>query len=282
MCVTQSAISHQVKLLEEFLGAPLFIRRPQRVELTLRGSEYLEMVSHLMDELETATRKIKSERIAGPLNVQASAAFATYWLLPRILRFNRIYPEVELNLSTIGHVETPGSHAFDVRVNCSWEVPPGPDSEPFMTSTRVPVCSPELLKRGPPISKPVDILSYPILREEGSWDKWDQWFDLAGIGETRESTDPRLGDAYLAIKAAEEGQGIALGTTTLITEKVTLGRLIVLFELETQPKLYYTITYAKNWKRRPKIVAFRDWLYAEIGSYTELDPSSGKHSAVVR
>lgn len=90
LCVTQSAISHQIKFLEEFLGAPLFIRRPHRVELTLRGSEYLEMVSHLLDELETATKKIKGERIGGSLYVQASVAFATYWLLPRILRFNHV------------------------------------------------------------------------------------------------------------------------------------------------------------------------------------------------
>lgn len=187
-----------------------------------------------------------------------------------------------MNLSTIGHTETPGGHPFDIRVNCSWEVPPGPESEPFMTSSRVPVCSPELLKHGPPISQPKDLLSYPILREEGSWDNWDQWFSLAGFDETPKLTGPRLGDAYLAIKAAEDSQGFALGTVALITEKVALGRLIVLFELETEPKLYYTITYAKDWKRQPKIVAFRDWLHTEIGSYSELGRSSDKHSAIAR
>ena len=85
LCVTQSAISHQIKILEDFLEAPLFIRRPQRVELTLRGSEYLEMVSHLLDGLDTATMKIKGGSHRGPLFVQASPAFLSYWLLPRLI-----------------------------------------------------------------------------------------------------------------------------------------------------------------------------------------------------
>jgi len=282
LCVTQSAVSHQIKFLEEFLGAPLFIRGPQGVELTLRGSKYQEMVSHLMDKLEIATKKIKGGRFDTPLYVQASAAFATYWLLPRILRFNQAHPEIELNLSTAEHAHTPSSQPFDVRVNCSWEFPPSDQAEPFMLSPRVPVCSPELLKSGPSISRPEDLLKYPILREEGAWDQWDQWFGLAGFETTPKLIGPRLGNVYLAIKAAEEGQGIALGTIAFVAEKVALGRLVVLLEQESEAVLYYTISYAKDWKRQAKIVAFRDWLYTELGSCSELEGSSGKLLALAR
>lgn len=282
LCVTQSAISHQVKFLEEFLGAPLFIRHPQSVELTLRGSEYQAMVSHLMDGLETATQKFKGGDVSGPLYVQASPAFASYWLLPRILRFNRIFPDIELNLSTIGHSDVPVSHPFDVRVNCSWEISPDSGDEPLMSSPHVPVCSPELLKDGPAITQPEDLLKYPILKEVESWSVWDKWFKQAGFEKPPKLTGPRFENAYLTLKAAEEGQGIALGPIALITEKVALGRLNVLINLEAAKELYFTITCAKNWKRQPKIVVFRGWLHSELGECSELNSSSDKPSAMVR
>jgi LysR family transcriptional regulator, glycine cleavage system transcriptional activator len=140
-----------------------------------------------------------------------------------------------------------------------------------MISSRIPVCSPELLKNGPPISQPEDLLKYPILREEESWDRWDQWFNFAGFEETPKLTGPRLENAYMAIKAAEAGLGIALGAKGLITEKIAPGRLVVLVELKTEPKCYYTINYAKNWKRQSKIVAFRGWLFSELESSAKLD-----------
>jgi LysR family glycine cleavage system transcriptional activator len=271
LCVTQSAISHQVKFLEEFLGAPLFIRHPQSVELTLRGSEYLEMVSYLLDGLETATQKIRSDVINEPLYLQASPAFASYWLLPRILRFNRIHPDIEINLSTIATTEAPATHPFDVRVNCSWEVPPEAGGEPLMSSPHVPVCSPELLQTGPAITRVEDLLQYPILQEEGSWDAWDRWFNHLGYEEAPKLTGPRLENTYLSLKAAEEGLGIALGPLALIAEKVALGRLVVLLDLEGATALYFTLSCAKDWKRQPKILAFREWLHTELGACSGLD-----------
>ena len=98
LCLTQSAISHQIKSLEEFLDKKLFIRHAKSVELTLPGAEYLEMVSCLLDGIETATLKIKGSKTDGCLNVQAHPAFISCWLLPRVNQFNQLYPDIELNL----------------------------------------------------------------------------------------------------------------------------------------------------------------------------------------
>jgi LysR family glycine cleavage system transcriptional activator len=282
LCVTQSAISHQVKILEGFLEAPLFIRHPQSVELTLRGSEYLEMVSHLLNGLESATQKIKESNYRGPLYLQASPAFASYWLLPRIIRFNRIYPDIEINLSTIADADSPADHPFDVCVNCSWEVPPESGGERFMDSPHVPVCSPDLLKDGPEISQIEDLFQYPILRAEGSWDVWDQWFEHLGIKKPAKLEGPRLENTYLTLKAAEEGLGIALGPTALINEKVALGRLVVVFDMKGARALYFTLSCAENWQRQPKILAFRKWLHNELGSCSGLNILSERSVARVR
>jgi len=273
LCVTQSAISHQVRILEDFLGAPLFIRHPQSVELTLRGSEYQATVSFLMDGLESATQEIRGKDVSGPLYVQASAAFASCWFIPRILRFNRLYPDIELNLSTIGTDESTSQQPFDVRINCSWEEPPGSESEAFISSGRMPVCSPELLKNGPAISEPEDLLKYPILREDESWDRWDQWFSVVGFEEPPQTTGPRLENPYLTLRAAEDGQGIALSPVIYIAGKIALGTLIPLFKAESATKLFYTITFTKNWKHQPRIVAFREWLHKEARPRSELDGS---------
>lgn len=276
LCVTQSAISHQIKILEDFLEAPLFMRRPQGVELTLRGSEYLEMISHLMDGLESATLKVRGASYDEPLYVQASPAFSSYWLLPRLIRFNQSYPDIEVNLSTIADADIPEDHLFDVRVNCSWEVPPESGGERFMESPHVPVCSPSLIKEGTDIAQIEDLFQYPILQAKGSWDKWDRWLEHTGYAKPSRLTGPRFENTYLALKAAEEGLGIALAPTALINEKVALGRLVVLLNLEGAHALYFTLTCAENWQRQPKILAFREWLHSELGSCSRLDISQNK------
>jgi LysR family glycine cleavage system transcriptional activator len=271
LCVTQSAISHQVKILEEFLEAPLFIRRPQSVELTLRGSEYLEMISHLMDGIESATQKVKGASYEELLYVEASPAFSSYWLLPRLIRFSQTYPGIEVNLSTIADTDSPANNSFDVRINCSWEVPPESGGERFMDSPHVPVCNPALLKDGPDILQIEDLFQYPIVRAEGSWDKWDRWLEHIGYEKPSRLAGPRFENTYLALKAAEEGLGIALAPTALINEKVALGRLVVLLDIEGAHALYFTLTCAENWQRQPKILAFREWLNYELGPCSRLD-----------
>jgi len=274
LCVTQSAISHQVKILEGFLEAPLFIRHPQCVELTLRGSEYLEMISHLMDGIESATQKVKSTSYDELLYVEASPAFSSYWLLPRLIRFSQTYPGIEVNLSTIADADSPADHSFDVRVNCSWEVPHESGGERFMDSPHVPVCNPQLLKGGPDILEIEDLFQYPIVQAESSWDKWDSWLEHNGYEKPSRLAGPRFENTYLALKAAEEGLGIALAPTALINEKVALGRLVVLLDIEGAHALYFTLTCAENWQRQPKILAFREWLHDELGSCSRLQGSS--------
>ena len=282
LCVTQSAISHQVKILEDFLEAPLFIRHAQGVELTLRGSEYLEMVSYLLDGLDSATMKIKGGSHRGPLFVQAAPAFLSFWLLPRLIRFNRFYPDIEVNLSPIATADAPAEHPFDLRVNCSFEVPPGAGDERFMDSPHVPICSPELLRQGPGISKVEDMFQYPILRAQGDWDLWDSWFDSIGFGSIPKLKGPRLANTYLTTLGAEEGLGIALGPIAMIREKIALGRLVVVLDQVGTRELYYTLTCADGWQRQPRILAFREWLHDELGDCSAMDMSPHPIAASVR
>jgi LysR family glycine cleavage system transcriptional activator len=267
LCLTQSAISHQIKSLEDYVGVRLFVRNSRSIALTHLGAQYQARVTPLMDSLEFATQEVKGDALCGPLFVHASPSFAALWLLPRIGKFNQIFPDVELNVITSCHSENLDSQPFDIRINCAYTMPPSAHEEAFMASPRMPVCSPDLLKGGPPISTFNDMLSYPILREIDH-DGWDEWFTEAGLPKKPDIKGPRLENAYLTLKAAEQGQGITLGHVALITKELVEGSLVKLFNVATNPELLYTITCGPINLRQQKVVMFREWLLEEANSFS--------------
>lgn len=270
LCLTPSAVSHQVKALEEFIGVQLFIRTSHYVVLTRQGAKYYAKISYLMDTLYTATQEIKCDNVSGPLYIHASPSFAALWLLPRIRKFNQVFPDIELNVITTDLIETMDMQPFDIRINCAYRMPPSASEDAFMVSPRMPVCSPELLKDGPPIIKFEDMIGYPILREFDH-DGWDEWFSVAGFERMPKTKGPHLENALLTLKAAKQGQGITLGHVALITEELADGSLVKLFDTATLPELIYTITCNPLNLRRHKVAVFRDWLLEEVKSFTAKD-----------
>ena len=271
LCVTQSAISHQIKQLEEYLEASLFIRHPQAVELTLRGSEYFGTVGCLLDDLETATRKIKGNETEGALFIQSTTAFTSYWLLPRLIRFNQLYPKIEVNLYTIEAPDRPIEHPFDLRINCAWNVPVEKGGEPLMETPHVPVCHPDLLAGGGELRSPEELLEYPIIKMAPPWKVWRLWFEANGIAVSSQMEGPVMENIYLAMQAAEEGQGIAFAPVAFIREKLATGRLMVALDLPLQTSLYFTLTCAHGWQNNPRVLAFRAWLDEELGPFSGMD-----------
>jgi LysR family glycine cleavage system transcriptional activator len=258
-----SAISHQIKTLEGFLDTKLFIRHAKSVELTPRGVEYLESVSCFLDGIETATRKIKGPATDSVLNIQAYPAFISCWLLPRVNRFNQLYPDIELNIWPVSAPNQDDDYAFDFRVNCALEVPQESGGEPLITTSHVPVCHPDLLENGPAVTKVDDLFYYPILRSH-KWDAWEKWLTKVGFESRPKRHERHFPDCYLALRAAEEGQGIALAPTAFIQDKVALGGLVALLEVEHHQILYFTLSSAKGWQNNPRARAFREWLFDEV------------------
>lgn len=261
--VTQSAISHQVKRLEEFLGVQLFVRAPQRLSLTPAGQDYLGELTGILDRLDESTRRLCYPDQPELVRIRATPAFTTRWLLPRMHRFQSDYPDLDYEV-TIGFPPTNFSKG-DVDVFIHWGEDPvgGARVEPFFESARAPVASGEFLRNAPEIKRPADLLAVTLLHDKVQ-DGWSQWFESCGVVPPATQRGPRFAHCELALQAAETGQGVALTYTALIQGELESGRLVRLFDQETPPVIIYSLAYQECDANDPKIRAFRDWIFDEV------------------
>lgn len=265
LCLTQSAVSHRIKELEDFLGVPLFHRLIRKVALTERGKDYLADLSDVMDHIEEATRQVRDSSLGGRLAVRLSPAFASRWLLPRLHLFEAAQPGIELHISTgIAAVDF-ATEDIDVAVQWSYGPQPGLRCEPFLETAIYPVASPSLLRNGPPIGCSDDLRHYTLLRAEVD-DLWPQWLALAGATQVDAGPGPRFAHCDLEYQAAIDGQGVALALAELVAGDIAAGRLVRLFDIALPTRTIYSIIMPEAWTRRPRAAAFRDWLLAAAGA----------------
>ena len=262
LSVTQSAISHQVKGLEEYLGTSLFRRRSNGVELTRSGADYFRDLNAILDHLSASTERFRSTSICGPLSVRATPAFTSRWLLPRMNRFNCAFPEIELEVTTTSDPMQFPETGVDILIQYGQAPADGLAVDPFLSSSRFPVCSPGMLENGPAIRTPQDLAKVTLLRDLVG-DDWDTWFACAKSRLPEGMRGPRFAHCELTMKAAEEGQGVALAYGALIERELADGKLVRLFDLETPPKVIYSLSCPEAWTNRPRIAAFRNWVFAE-------------------
>ena len=262
--VTPSAVSHQVKSLEAFLGLPLFLRVKRRVSLTTAGEKYLSAVEHALDEIDVATRRLITTPHTGTVNISVTPAFLTRWLVPRIRDFQEQHPDVELRLSaTTGKINFLHSDTdMAVYFGCGdWELD---ESHVLWGVTLVPVCSPKLLEGKKPLSKPSHLRHHTLLRVSSRLDEWKQVLDKAGVSRSAMKKSMTFSNSSLALGGALEGAGVALTDSRLVERELKYEQLIIPFDLPFEtPNAFYLI-YPKERQLTHGMQAFRDWIFAEI------------------
>lgn len=261
LCVDASAVSHQVRLLEDLLAVRLFHRTPGRVALTPDGTTYFNAVRPLLDEMDRITREVSRRTDEEPLAVQTTPAFAARWLLPRLGRFLERYPKIALDLSTGLPPTDLNRDNVDIVVQWGDDPVAGLRVEPFMASTRMPVCSPAFLAARPDLRRPSD-LSGDILLRDMVAEGWDDWFARAACVGIH-AYGPRFAHCELSMRAAESGLGVDLAYRALIEADVAAGRLVELFDIESSAVVIYSLAYRESDGRRRSVIAFRDWLFHE-------------------
>lgn len=264
LCVTQSAISHRIKELEDYLGVPLFLRQTRKVVLTDRGGDYLADLGDVLDRMQDATQQVRDLGLHGPLSVRGTPAFVSRWLLPRLASFNAVYPGIELHISTMMAPADFATEDVDVVVQWGLEARAGLRSDPFLETSGYPVASPQLLRNGPPVTCPGDLLRHVLLHEEVD-DEWPRWLQRAGVNYAGAENGPRFQHCDLALNAAIEGLGIALCFAELAAADIASGRLVRLFEIALPQRAIYSVVTPEAWSKRPRTAAFRNWLLTEAG-----------------
>lgn len=259
LCVTQAAISHQVRQLEQWLGRELFVRRGHALELTHKGRAYLDELSLAFDRMAAATEQVR-ERREGPLRITALPSFASRWLLPRLPAFRERYPEVEFRL-TSSMQRWSGDDEFDLGIRSGLGRWPGLKADLIAREYLSPVCSPALVQRESPLTRPVDLAKVMLLHDEPRT-AWRQWCELAGVSLDL-TQGVQFSDAALVLQAAADGAGVALGRLMLAADDLRSGRLIRLFDTVLPNDYSYWLVYARATAQRPEAAAFRTWLLEE-------------------
>ena len=262
LCVTQGAVSHQVKSLEAELGLKLFNRERQRLVITEAGRSYLEVVRDALDRIAAGTERLLQRQSAGVLTVTTSPNFAAKWLVHRLARFAVAHPGIDLRISASLH------HVDFAREDVDLAIRHGDGRAVGLHVTRlcaeqlVIVCSPKLLSGKNAIRKPSDLGRHTLLHINDRND-WVRWLEVASVKNVDVCRGPILNQASMAIDAAVDGQGVALARSALAAWDLINGRLARPFEHSLPVPYAYWIVCPKATANLPKIVTFRDWLLSE-------------------
>jgi LysR family glycine cleavage system transcriptional activator len=265
LCVTQGAVSHQVKALEAELGLKLFNRERQRLVITEAGRTYLETVRDALDRIAAGTERLLQRQRSGVLTVSTSPNFAAKWLVHRLARFAEAYPGVELRISASLH------HVDFAREDVDLAIRHGDGAFPGLHVTRlcdeelIVVCSPRLMKGRRPLRKPADLARHTLLHTNDRSD-WSAWLEAAGAQVADVAKGPIFNQASMALDAAIDGQGVAISRSALAEWDIGCGRLVRPFELSLPVPYAYWIVCPKATASLPKIVMFREWLLGEVAN----------------
>ena len=265
LCVTQGAVSHQVKALEIQLGLQLFKRARNGLLITDAGRDYLAVVRDVFDRLELATDSLMQRQRSGTITVSTSPDFAAKWLVSRLGRFAEAYPEIDLKLAALMHRVDFAREDVDLAIRHGDGQWPELDAVNLTAEELFPVCSPSLMTSRGGLHNPEDVLRFSLLHLDDRRD-WGRWLEAAGAPGERLLQGPILNHASMLIDAAIEGQGVALARTMLAASDLIAGRLVRPFQAAIPLRNTYWIVCPKATRALPKIVAFRDWLFDEVAA----------------
>lgn len=262
--VTASAVSQQVRLLEQHLGRLLFHRLPRGLKLAEAGEAYLPLVSETFERLAVGTVEIFGHGRAHRLTVRATVAFSVLWLAPRLPRFRALYPDIELRItSSIWPAEFPDP-GIDLEIRQGLGDWPGLDAERLTWDRIFPVCSPALAAGPPRLAEPADLARHTLLHAIGFRDGWAEWLQAAGLAGR---VNPRRGLEFdtgvMTVELALRGAGVALGRTCFVKELLDLGRLVAPFSLAVPTDEAFYLVAPRRRPDSDASRAFREWLRTE-------------------
>lgn len=277
--VTHSAISHQIKSLEEWLGLQLFRRMNRAIVLTEAGQAYMRPVKEAFERLGEASRILKAREQTGTLTVSIMPSFAAKWLVPRLGGFRDLHPDIDVRISASEKLVDFNRDDVDVAIRFGAGPWPGLHSELLLKQDLFPVCSPKLLQGPVPLREPADLINHNLLYDY-DWREnvWLRWLTDAGVKVQSLRHSLSFNHSNLMLQAAIDGLGVALTVGPLVGDDLAAGKLVRPFSFVLRTDTGFHVVAPETTVDRPKVKAFREWLLAEIERYKE--SPEGKLAAV--
>jgi len=261
--VTQTAISHQIKRLEEELGVRLFVRQNRSLTLTQQAQDFLPGIRAAFNDLRLATDRLLRKGDDNVLTISTLASLAAKWLLPRLSAFQEAHPEIDVRITTsTGLVEFKNGDV-DAAIRYGRGHWPGLRAAWLMADEMFPVCSPALLTGKRPLRSPEDLRDHVLLHNTNNGDDWRLWLTAAGLPPDISKQPGITFDLILmTVQAAIDGMGVAMGRTTYVKDDIAKSRLVVPFEITLPADAGFYLVSPEGALDSPKLRAFRQWLIA--------------------
>jgi LysR family glycine cleavage system transcriptional activator len=264
--VTQTAISHQIKRLEEELGLRLFVRKNRTLALTAKAKDYLPGVRAAFNDLRLATDRLLRKDEDNVLTVSTLASHAAKWLLPRLSAFQEAHPGIDVRITTSTSLVDFKSGDVDAAIRYGRGHWPGVRAQWLMADELFPVCSPALLNSAKPLRCPEDLAHCTLLHTSGGYDDdWRQWLTAAGL-PTDISRQPGVSFdlIFMTVQAAMDGIGVAMGRTSYVQDDIAKGRLVVPFKIALPADAGFYLVSPESSDDPQKLKLFRQWLLAAV------------------
>lgn len=272
MGVTPAAISHQIKELEEQIGVSLFARTSRSMRLTREGEILRGAAIESLESLTRALQRIRKLENQKQLKVTASPSIAAKWLVPRLDRFLATVPGADVRVNVSTTVLDFDRDDVDIAIRFGDGKYPGLRSDLLFHERVFPVCSPRLITKSKPLNTPRDLLHHQLIHLDWEaqglpWPNWRMWMLAAGIREFDDTRGLHFSQTSLAVQAAIDGQGVALGDSNLVADDLAQGRLVKPFELSLRAptQFAYHVISPIETADAPMVKAFREWSLKEAG-----------------
>lgn len=266
--VTQGAVSRQVLALEEYLGINLFERQHRSVRLNRIGQEYYANIKPCFENLETATARLASSRTRATLVVRSFSTFATRWLIPRLPKFLKANPQVNVEFIASVSAVNFDKDEVDMAINFS----PSEESpdlvQHFLLPVAItPVCSPALLQSDIPLTHPADLQNHTLLHTMVRPNDWQNWLAAVGVTDDWTQHGYRFESSGMAYEAAINGVGFAVAVKDFVLDDIREGRLIAPFDTVLSTPYSYWLVYPPRKSANPAVQVFQAWILDEARTY---------------
>ena len=292
--VTPAAVSHQIRQLEEYLGVTLFRRTARSIELTESARSALPRFSAGFESLVQGVSLLRARDDSQSLSVSVAPSFASCWLMPRLHRFFKQHPGVDVRLTARTRVAAgPDAIAAEATVvgkwlaDCDVAIIYGHGQhashmvDRIMTLDVTPLAAPTLVQGESPVVTPADLARLTLLHDDTGqfYDNrafWARWLKAAGVEDIDAERGPHFSHAVLALETAREGVGIVATMPALAADDLAAGRLVMPFALRVPLESAYYLVCGETTAQRPAVQAFRAWLLAEAASFQNTVSTSDK------